>query len=287
MGKSALIVEGGGMRGIFSAGVLDAFFENDFDPFQIYIGVSAGACNLSSHVAGQYQRNLRVYTNQMLRPDFISAKKFLRGGHYMDLDWLWETFQREDPLDVFAAEQATRMKSFIIVCTSVNRGHAVYLRPCADTWLDQIKASSSVPLFYRNGSYVNGEWLMDGGVADPLPVQEAIRQGAREIVVIRSRPLGYVKSAGFETFLTSFLFKRHAELSGAIRKASLVYRNAVSLITNPPEGVMIHHIAPSRSLRTHRTSQDLNSLKSDYHLGLEQGRAAILQIRSGNLQANS
>ncbi len=275
------------MRGIFSAGVLDAFFEYNFDPFQIYIGVSAGACNLSSQVAGQYQRNLRVYTNQMLRPEFISIIKFLRGGHYMDLDWLWQTFQREDPLDVVAAEQATQTKTFIIVCTSVRTGRAVYLRPRADTWLDQIKASSSVPLFYRDGSYVNGERLMDGGVADPLPVQEAMRQGAREIVVIRSRPRGYVKSAGFETYLTSLLFKRYAELSGAIRRQPLVYRNAVSLITNPPEGVTIHHIAPARSLKTHRTSRDLNALKSDYQLGREQGKAALLHIRAGNLHAGS
>src|SRR5512135_324999 len=99
MGKRALVVEGGGMRGIFSAGVLDAFLEQDFDPFDIYIGVSAGACNLSSQVAGQYRRNFRIYTNQMVRPEFISVGKFLRGGHYMDLDWLWETFQRVDPLD--------------------------------------------------------------------------------------------------------------------------------------------------------------------------------------------
>jgi len=287
MGGSALIVEGGGMRGIFSAGVLDAFLELDFDPFRIYVGVSAGACNLSSQVAGQYQRNFRIYTTQMVRREFISVRKFLGGGNYMDLDWLWETFQREDPLDVVAAEKATRTKIFIIVCTSVTTGRAVYLRPRADTWLNQIKASSSVPLFYRRACHVGGERLMDGGVADPLPVQEAIRQGAREVVVIRSRPLGYVKSAGLETCLTSLLFKRHAELSGALRRQALVYRNAVSLIENPPEGITIHHITPARPLRTSRTSQDLDALKSDYQLGHEEGTAAVLQIRSGRVHAST
>jgi predicted patatin/cPLA2 family phospholipase len=280
MGGSALIVEGGGMRGIFSAGVLDAFLELGFDPFQIYIGVSAGACNLSSQVAGQYRRNFRIYTNQMVRPEFISARKFLGGGHYMDLDWLWDAFQREDPLDVVAAEKATREKAFLIVCTSVRTGRPVYLQPRADTWLDYIKASSSVPLFYRGGCHVDGEWLMDGGVADPLPVQEAIRRGAREIVVIRSRPLGYVKSPGLESRVTSFLFRRHAELGRAIRMQAQVYRSAVSLIENPPDGIAIHHIAPARPLRTRRTSQNLDDLKADYELGHELGREAVLQMRT-------
>ena len=256
MRGSALIVEGGGMRGIFSAGVLDAFLELGFDPFQIYIGVSAGACNLSSQVAGQYRRNVRIYTNQMVRREFISARKFLRGGHYMDLDWLWDAFQREDPLDVVAAEEATREKTFLIVCTSVRTGRAVYLRPRADTWLDYIKASSSVPLFYRGGCRVDGERLMDGGVADPLPVQEAIRQGAREIVVIRSRPLDYVKVPGLESRVTSFLLRRHALLSRAIRMQAQVYGSALSMIANPPRASssttsprpgLSGHVAPART----------------------------------------
>jgi predicted patatin/cPLA2 family phospholipase len=266
------------MRGIFSAGVLDVFFESKFDPFHIYLGVSAGACNLSSQVAGQYQRNLRVYTNQMLRPDFISLHKFLRGGHYMDLDWLWETFQREDPLDVDAAEAATRMKTFIIVCTSVDTGRAVYLRPAADTWLAQIKASSSVPLFYRGGHYVDGERLMDGGVADPLPLREAIRRGAREIVVIRSRPPEYIKSKGLETYLTSLLLRRHRRLSAAIKIQPSVYGNSIALMAQPPGDVTIHQIAPSRALRSHRTGRDLDALKSDYQLGREQGEAFIARM---------
>ena len=74
-GSKALVVEGGGMRGIFSAGVLDAFLEMEFDPFNLYIGVSAGACNLASHLGGQYQRNYKIYTHYCTRPEFMNLKK--------------------------------------------------------------------------------------------------------------------------------------------------------------------------------------------------------------------
>ena len=105
------------MRGVFSAGVLDAFLTAKFDPFDLYIGVSAGACNLSSHVAGQYQRNLRMYTGPMRTRNFMSLGRFLLGGHFMNLDYLWDYCAREDPLDVAACARNTRDKEFLAACT--------------------------------------------------------------------------------------------------------------------------------------------------------------------------
>ncbi len=89
-GKSALVVEGGGMRSIFAAGVLHAFGKAGFDPFDLYIGVSAGACHLASHLAGQNNRNFDITLQYSLKSDFINIKRFLSGGHLMDLDWLWK-----------------------------------------------------------------------------------------------------------------------------------------------------------------------------------------------------
>jgi predicted patatin/cPLA2 family phospholipase len=88
--NSALVVEGGGMRGVFSAGVLNAFGTTGFDPFDLYIGVSAGACNLAAHLAEQHNRNYHVTTAYSATSRFINLLRFIRGGHYMDLDWLWD-----------------------------------------------------------------------------------------------------------------------------------------------------------------------------------------------------
>ena len=120
-GRTALIVEGGGLRGIFAAGVLDAFLEADFDPFNLYLGVSAGANNLSSYVAQQRGRNYRVYTHYALHPEFINVRKYLRGGHLMDLDWLWEESLSGLPFDVNRALAHVRDRVFLIVTGVVAR----------------------------------------------------------------------------------------------------------------------------------------------------------------------
>ena len=98
--ESALVVEGGALRGVFSTGLLDAFLEARFNPFDLFIGVSSGASNLAAYLAGMIGRNRNIYMDYSLRPDFISYPKFLRGGHLLDLDWLWDITIREVRLDL-------------------------------------------------------------------------------------------------------------------------------------------------------------------------------------------
>lgn len=273
--KTALVVEGGGMRGIFSAGVLDAFAETGFDPFDLYLGVSAGACNLSSFLAGQRFRNYRIYTRLMARPEFMRLGRFLRGGHFMDLDWLWDAFGREDPLDVVAASRAVEGKGFVVVCTSAETGLPRYLEPTARAWLACLKASSSIPVLYRGFTELDGEPLADGGVADPIPVAEAWRRGARRIVVVRSRPEKYTKSEGWDARLAALFLRRHPRLVQAVRRTPAVYRESVAWMRDLPEGTEVAQIAPSEVMKTERTTRDLSLLQADYESGLARGREFI------------
>ena len=183
---SAIVVEGGAMRGIYSAGVLDVFLERDFHPFALAIGASAGACNLSSHLAGQHGRNRRCYTTQMRRRAFVDPRRFLRGGHWIDIDYLWDAFAREDPLDTAAVVRSpTRL---VVAATAVATGEATYFTPGAGELIEVLRASSAVPILFRGVVTVDGRGYVDGGVAAPIPVEEAYRRGARDIVVVRSRP---------------------------------------------------------------------------------------------------
>ena len=97
--RQALIVEGGGMRGAFTAGVLDAFLEQQFNPFDLYVGVSSGSTNLANYLAGQKGRTLNFYIDHSLRPEVISYKRFLKGGDLLDLEWMWQVGEAEHPLD--------------------------------------------------------------------------------------------------------------------------------------------------------------------------------------------
>ncbi|MDB0153359.1 hypothetical protein CTY75_07420, partial [Acinetobacter baumannii] len=88
-GRTALVVEGGGMRGAFTSGVLDAFLQQRFNPFDLYVGVSSGSTNVANYLTGQQGRTLTFYIDHSLRPEFIDYKRFFKGGDLLDLKWMW------------------------------------------------------------------------------------------------------------------------------------------------------------------------------------------------------
>lgn len=261
------------MRGVFSAGVLDVFLERQFDPFDLGIGVSAGACNLASHVAGQHGRNRRSYCDLMTRREFIDRRRFLGPGSVLNLDWLWDRLAEIEPLRVDVL--LGRAIEFLVVCTSRQTGEAVYLRPGRQDVFDALKASSALPMFYRPRVEVGGVALVDGGVADPIPVAEAYRRGARRIMVLRSRPAAAVKNSGFSERVMAWLLRREPALSSAILHTAAAYQQAVAFMTAPPPDCEVIQVAPAEPLETTRVSQDRAALERDYALGRAHGEQAI------------
>jgi predicted patatin/cPLA2 family phospholipase len=220
--KNALVVEGGAMRGIFASGVLDAFHEHRFQPFDLAIGVSAGTCILASYLAEQRGRNLAVYTRYMTRSEFISAARFLRGGHWVDFDWLWNETERDVPIDrarLFASEA-----KFVVSATSYATGDPLFLEPTVENLATALKGSCALPILCRDAVHLDGQRLLDGGVAAPIPVEEAYRRGARRILVVRSRPAAFVKQPSSSSWLTSLAFRASPPFANALRNAHARYR---------------------------------------------------------------
>lgn len=278
-GMSALVVEGGALRGVFSTGLLDGFLEADFNPFDLYIGVSAGASNLAAYLAGMKGRNGRIYRDYSLRPEFIDFGRFLRGGHLLDLDWLWEITIREIRLDL-ATIYAWR-KPFIVVLTDVLTGKAIYRQTAAEDLEHTLKASSAIPLLYRRYPEVDGRPSTDGGITDAIPVGEAIRRGAHRIMVVRSRPRDYVKRSG----ISDRLLIRHARsrppLGEAMKRRAALYNESVALIRKPPAGVEIIEVCPPGDFRVSRLSRDRRVLDEGYEQGLREAGEAIRRWRTG------
>jgi predicted patatin/cPLA2 family phospholipase len=271
--KFALVVEGGGMRGIFAAGVLHAFGREGFDPFDLYIGVSAGACHLASHLAGQNDRNLDITLRYSATTDFINPWRFLRGGHLIDLDWLWEQTIRNYRLDLahLFHKLRSRKKEYIIVATAMESGDALYLEPSEYTLEHYLKVSSSMPILYRNILDISGQEATDGGIADAIPVLRAYRMGATDITVIRSRSSDYVKKQSRLTFFFSLYFKDYPRLVEKFKRRARLYMDAVDFISNPPAGIRITQIAPPRDLNISRTTRDKAILRSVYQIGINYG----------------
>ncbi|TVQ26438.1 MAG: patatin family protein [Spirochaetaceae bacterium] len=287
---TALVVEGGAMRGIFAAGVLDSFLDKDFCPFDLCIGVSAGANNLAAFLAGMRGRNYSIYTDYSLRPEFINTMRFLRGGHLMDLDWLWEITIRELPLDTAHVDAAPQ--EYCVGVTRVRDGKVVYARPEGDNLAQILKASSAMPLVYRSvvklpgvriedaGSTVLGdsETYVDGGLAEPIPVREALRRGARTVVVIRSRPMSYTMDTGKKHRLMRFSLRRHPALQQRLAERAERYNQTLAYMRSPDrvaEGVQIIEVAPPESFESSRTTRDIDALNRDYERGLQAGIQAV------------
>jgi predicted patatin/cPLA2 family phospholipase len=274
----ALVVEGGGMRGIFAAGVLDEFLQEGFNPFHLFIGVSSGAVTLASYLSGQYQRYYRLSAGPMKEKGFISLRRFLAGGHFMDLDWLWSYAARHDPLDVKKA-LSDASREFLIGVTDVVSGEPLFLKPDAGTLLETLMASSALPVMYRGFVELEGRLLADGGVAEPLPVKEAYRRGAREITVIRTRPEGSSKGWFADSIMASLFLRGYPELSFKIRRLRRVYEDAVRFIHEPPGDARILEIAPPPLLRSARLRADLEALRTDYGLGRRLGARFVVDYR--------
>lgn len=245
-GKLALVCEGGGQRGIFTAGVLDEFMRAGFNPFDLMLGTSAGAQNLSAYMCNQQGYARKVITRYTTSRQFFDPMRFVRGGNLIDLDWLVEATSQQMPLAMNYAEAQFALGKELWLCACRGDDYsASYFSPTPQTWLDLIRASSAIPGFYRSGVLLDGVSYLDGGVSDAIPVQEAARRGAQTIVVIRTVPS--------QMFYTPQWFKRMERWLGESSLQPLVnlvhhhettYRAIQQFIEKPPGKLRIFEIYP-------------------------------------------
>jgi predicted patatin/cPLA2 family phospholipase len=255
------------MRGIFTAGVLDRLLELGLTDFDLAIGTSAGACNLASFVAQQYGRNLRCYLNVMARREFFSLRRALCDGHYMDLDWLWDRFSEEEPLDERAIERSRTQ--LVSVATCALTGEPIYVTARPPRVQADLKAGCAMPFLYRGPVALGDQYLVDGGLVDPIPAEEAYRRGARRIVVVRTRPSRMVKRDGPFTKPASALLYRTPAVSRASRQTAARYQRTVAWLQSPPADAEVLELAPPAPLKTRRTTQNKVHLRADYATGFE------------------
>lgn len=286
-GKLGLVCEGGGQRGIFTAGVLDEFMRAGFNPFDIMLGTSAGAQNLSAYICNQQGYARKVITRYTTAREFFDPMRFVRGGNLIDLDWLLEVTAQKMPLAMdYALERFALGKELWLCACRGDDYTASYFSPTQTTWLDLIRASSAIPGFYRSGVTLDGISYLDGGVSDPIPVQEAARRGAQTIVVIRTVPS--------QMYYTPQWFKRMERWLGESSLQPLVnlvqhheatYRATQQFIETPPGKLRILEIFPPKPLKSMALGSRLPALRDDYKTGRQCGRYFLATV--GKLLADS
>lgn len=273
-GTLALVCEGGGQRGIFTAGVLDEFQRARFNPFDIMLGTSAGAQNLSAYVCAQPGYARRVITRYTTSKQFFNPLRFVRGGNLIDLDWLVDITCKEFPLALNIGEKWFHggREFYMCACRSDNYA-ANYFLPDADSWHDIIKASSAIPGLYRNGVDLSGVSYLDGGISDAIPVREAARLGADTIVVIRTVPSQMTYTPQWVKRIERWLSDSALQpLVNILQLHEESYREIQNFIEKPPGSLRIIEIYPPRPLASTALGSRVSALNRDYHLGRRCGR---------------
>lgn len=273
IGPRTLIVEGGAMRGAFSCGVLDTFLDKDFSPFDSFWGVSSGSTNIAAYLAKMPGRNHLLYTDYALRKNLISPFNLLRGKGLVDIDWLWDIAIRELSMDYEQLERDGR--PFYIAVTNAADGQCEYHLSNSDIMMETLKASCSLPVLCRRSVRLGNQQYFDGGVADSIPVSEAIRRGATDIMVIRSQPYTYTKKPGKAAPLMRFLMRRHKPIAERLLQRAECYNQTLGIIRNPPPGIRITEICPPEHTKTARFSRSKQAIENSYQHGRQQGETAI------------
>ncbi|PSV27927.1 MULTISPECIES: patatin family protein [unclassified Photobacterium] len=278
MSKRALVVEGGAMRGIFATGVLDAFIERSYNPFDFTIGVSAGSVVLMGYLCESYQRNYKVITEYARSKEFINYRRFVKGGNLIDIDWLWNTSISHLPLELHKYEN--RNVPLYATTTVVDTGEPNYVEVTRNNLNEVMTATCALPIIYRQFPQVDGIEMSDGGIADPIPVIEAYNKGARDITVILSHAQGLFAKNRQVPWLTRRLFRTNPVFGQEFLTKESRYNKALYFIHNPPKDCKITAIAPDKTFMIKRLTKDISKLDQGY----QQGREAGLRLINNDLQ---
>lgn len=273
-GKCSLVLEGGAMRGVFTAGVLDCFMDAEI-VFPYVVAVSAGACNALSYVSGQKRRNRAASVDMMAKYDYISLKNLPEQHSLIDLELMFDLMPRKIlPFDFSAyVDSATNLE---IVATDAVTGHATYFGKAADEdrLLAEVKASCSMP-FACPLAMVGDREYADGGVADPIPVRHALSTFAGKSVVVCTHERGYREPLR-DYMLPSLVYHDYPRLRVSIIRMDEVYNRQLDLVEKLEEAGEIVCIRPRKPVSFEHFEQDVDVLNALYEEGYNVTKELLL-----------
>ena len=264
--KTALIVEGGGQRGVFSFGITDTFIKRKYDPFDIYIGVSNGVAVLYWYLIRETANNL----DKMLYAasgNYFSYKDIFTGKDIFKVHQMYSDGEKKFKPNIKKIKNNLKGKDFIAVVTDALDANAEYHSFEENEWLPKMIASGTLPVLVRTPSLINGRRKFDGGIADPLPAEKAYALGAKKIIVIRTYEKKFRRKLKLENYIGALLSRKYPKLRKALLEHDKTYNRALDFINNPPKDCEIIQLCPPEKLKSKRDSKNIVILKEDYKLG--------------------
>lgn len=279
MEKNGLVLEGGAMRGMFTAGVLDVLMEQNIE-FDGAIGVSAGAtfgCNFKSKQIGRTIRYNMKYCND---PRYCSFRSLLKTGDLFGAEFCYHTLPEQ--LDLFDNETYEHSPmEFHIVCTDVNTGKPVYYK--CDKFdhdgLEWVRASASMPLVSRIVE-VGGRQMLDGGISDSIPLEYFQSIGYHRNLVVLTQPRDYVKKENKMLPLMKLTLKRYPNLIETMRQRHVNYNQTLDYIRSEEKKGTVLVLCPKEKLPVGRIEHNPERLKHVYDLGQEVALENLEKIKT-------
>ena len=277
--QAALVLEGGGNRGVFTAGVLDYLMEQN-ELFSYVVGVSAGACNAMDYLSRQPERTKNCMIVEEKKNRYIGTREALKKGRLFDMDMIFEKY----PNEIFPFDFDTYFQSDIdceMVVTSCLTGEAMYLSEKNDRerLLAICRASSSIPVA-SDKVMVDGIPCLDGGISDSIPLIHAMEKGYRKDVVILTREKGYRKSRpGKSKALYMAAFKEYPAFLNTLVNRYRNYNHTLELVEKWEREGHIFVIRPEIE-PVSRTEQNAEKLSGFYQHGYD-----VMKNRFDELQA--
>ena len=268
MEQKGLVLEGGGSRGVYTGGVIRYLMDNDiYIPY--VIGVSAGACNASSYLSRQLERNKQTTIDYADHPEYLSLRNWWKNRQLFGMDFIFDTLPNQlVPFDFDVFNNAK--EELVVGTTDCHTGDTIYYKKSerASDMLTILRASSSLPLVAPVVKYDN-RILMDGGITDPIPIKQSVKDGNKKNVVILTQNRGYVKQP--QSFIW-YIKRKYGEYSGlinAIERRHHIYNETISYLLDEEKKGNVFIIAPTEKLEVGRMERNKDKLNYLYNQGYQ------------------
>ena len=274
-----LVLEGGGLRGVYTSGVIRFLMDKGFE-FPYIVGVSMGVCNGANYVSRQPERNRIVNIDFVNDTRYISYKRLLLKGELFGMDFIFNTI----PFSLVPFDQRTFLENeakFVIGVTDCETGDTVYYEKSEleNDSVDIFRATCSLP-FLEKPVHYKGRIFMDGGVSDPVPIQKSIDDGNSRNVVILTRPKGYRKKPSHLHLLARLWYPKFKGLQRALAVRHRRYNETMDMVEELERSGQVVSIRPSKTLEASRVERDKEKLYAAYDQGYEDASSCYERMKA-------
>lgn len=274
--EAGLVLEGGGMRGLYTAGVLDYFIKKGVY-FKNCYGVSAGATQCCSYLSKQPGRAKDIYVKYMKDKRYASVGNFIKTGYYFGKEFSLKTIP--DKLELYDYETYKNCGcNFYAVASDVETGKPAYLKvEDMRRDIDMIWASCSLPLISKVVE-VNGGKYLDGGVADSIPVKKALADGNEKVVLVLTRDAEYRKSPNKMMAAIKLLYRKYPKFVEVMKNRHTSYNNTIDEILKLEKEGKIFVIRPEKPVEIGRLEKDAKKMEALYKIGLKDAKKNFVAL---------